>query len=496
MSVFTYLRHRTLYWTRHPSHGSGTVSGQAVLILLLLIVMGLFVYGPLAAAGWFLPAIVADLAPRARPLDVANQWFLWSFTALIPVRFVMHSPTHRASPAYLTLPLETRPLIHTRLGLELVSLHTLVPLSIGIPVLIRIVAPSFSLPETAAWAVCLLAATMAYSYAGILLNEALGRRSRLFWSMFGGAAVLFAADWLVPFDVFFPLSSALMSQPMVAAPLLAGVAACLYGLLFDIRQTSYIRGVDAEQAGNTFGIVSDAIEWIGAFGETGRATALELRLITRHRRTRGLCAMLLVVGPMTCYAHTLTEYAPGLLLAIQYVSMGFPYGYGAILFSGDHKHLEGTVARTSNASLLVRGKVRAMQLMTATMFVLILPSLMFLPVQDALFIVAWLPFGVFVIAPLSVYFAASTRKPIDLNTSAFAPSSSSFHMFPLVFPLFVVFAGVFAYMQFEHWAFTVLPLVMGGAGAAATPHLIRRSTRKLERRKYRLLHAFRSTETA
>lgn len=48
MNVATYLRHRALYWIRHPSHGGGNLSGQVVLIFLLLLMM-LFVYVPLAS---------------------------------------------------------------------------------------------------------------------------------------------------------------------------------------------------------------------------------------------------------------------------------------------------------------------------------------------------------------------------------------------------------------------------------------------------------------
>ncbi len=105
MNVATYLRHRVMYWTRHPSHGSGTWTGQVVLILLLLFVMTLFVYGPLAAVGWFLLEIVADMGTKKTSLEVANAWFLWGCVALIPVRFLLHSPTRSATPAYLTLPL-------------------------------------------------------------------------------------------------------------------------------------------------------------------------------------------------------------------------------------------------------------------------------------------------------------------------------------------------------------------------------------------------------
>ena len=150
MNVATYLRHRVLYWIRHPSHGGGNLSGQVVLILMLLFVMTLFVYGPLAAVGWFLPEVVADMDTRKTALEVANAWFLWGFVALIPIRFLLHSPTRSATPAYLTLPLSQRPLVHTRLALDLLSLHTLVPLSIGVPIIVRVIAPSLSLLDTAA----------------------------------------------------------------------------------------------------------------------------------------------------------------------------------------------------------------------------------------------------------------------------------------------------------------------------------------------------------
>lgn len=494
MSPLTFLRHRLLYWTRHPSHGGGTAAGQVVVVFLLLLVMTLFVYGPFAAVGWFLPNIVSEVQPAATPLDVASEWFLWTFVTLIPIRFFLHSPTQNATAAYLTLSLQNRTLVHTRLALELMSLHTLTPLALGIPVLIRVVAPALSVMETIAWTVCLLAPTVAYSYAGVYLNEALGRRSRLFWSIMGTSAVLFTADWVAPFDVFLPLSSAIMARPLLAMPLLVSTAMLVYAVLFRLRMTAYTRHTDAGHGDAPLGLVSDAITWIGAQGDAGKATALELYLIVRHRRTRGLCMLLLVMGPAMCYFSALTGKLSSLFIAIQYVSMGFAILYGYILFSADHRHLEGMLARTSNPELLVRGKVQAMQIMNALLFVLMCPALLLLPTRDALFMCAWIPFGLFVYAPLSVYFAASTKTPVDLSVSAFMPGASGFHMLPLVVPAFGVLGIVLLYAEISHWSVAALPAVISACGAGMMPALRRATARKLERRKYRLLHSFRSTD--
>lgn len=492
MNALTYLRHRALYWMRHPSHGAGTLAGQFVVFCLLVLLMTLFVYGPLASVGWFLPDVVAELAPKTTPLDAARAWFLWGFIALIPVRFLMHSPTGRTIPAYLLLPLDTRTLVHTRLALELVSLHTLVPFSIGIPVLIRVIAPSLSPLQTAAWGLCLVAATAAYTYAGILLNEAFGIRSRLFWSVAGGTALLFALDRVLPVDVFLPLSAALLSRPVAAALTLAATAASLYALLFRIRQTTYARRMEASNPGPSIGPLDPLIAWIETLGTAGNATALELRLIARHRRPRGICLLLLVGGPLMCYAFALTNDTATLFLTVQYMSMGFPFMYGVILFSGDHGHLEGLLARSSDPNVLVRGKVQAMQIMNAALFVLMGPALVFLPLERAMLLCAWLPYGLFVVAPLSVYFAASTSNPVDLSVSAFAPQTSSFHMLPLVLPLFAAFGLIIAERSIDHWIFSILPAVIGGVAATTLPAVLRATTRKLERRKYRLLDSFRA----
>lgn len=493
MDLLTFLRHRVLYWIRHPAHGSGTRAGQVVLIGLLIFVMTLFVYGPLATLGWFLPDIAADMPGDASAKDLANEWFLWGFVALIPVRFLLHSPTASTTPAYLTLPIQHGSLVHARLGLELVSLHTLVPLSIGIPVILRAIAPASSLVGTAAWTICLLAATAAYSYAGVALNEALRRRSRLFWSVLGATVLLFLVDWFAPMDVFLPLSAALMSRPLVAAPSLLAVLAFLYGFLFRLRHTTY-KVTDDTNSNVTPAWVSSAVEWIAATGPGGQATALELRLMMRHRRTRGIFLMLLAIGPLMCYVFAATQDLTALILTLQYVAMGIPFSYGAMLFSGDHGHLEGLLARSSNTALLVHGKVRAVQLMNTALFVLMGPALAFLSIQDALFLSAWLPYSLLVLAPLSVHFAASTSTPIDLSTSAFAQHASSMHMLPMILPLMGAMVSVVIYMSVGPWSGFVIPVLFSVIGAASLSSLRNATARKLERRKYRLLHSFRSME--
>lgn len=493
MDLLTFLRHRVLYWVRHPSHGSGTPVGQVVLVVLLIFVMTLFVYGPLAALGWFLPDIAADMPGDPSAKDLANKWFLWGFVALIPVRFLLHSPTASTTPAYLTLPIQQGSLVHARLGLELVSLHTLVPLSIGVPVILQGIAPASSLVDTTAWTICLLAATAAYSYAGVALNEALGRRSRLFWSVLGATVLLSVIDSLAPIDVFLPLSAALMSRPLVAASALLCIFGLLYGFLYRLRRTTY-QVTDDTYQGVTPEWLSNAMARIAAMGPPGQATALELRLMMRHRRTRGIFMMLLAVGPLTCYVFAATQDLAALIVTLQYMAMGIPFAYGVMLFSGDHGHLEGLLARSSRATLLVKGKVRALQVMNTALFVLMGPALAFLSIQDALFLGVWLPYSLLVVAPLSVYFAASTSTPIDLSTSAFAQHTSTTHMLPMVLPLMPAMISVVLYMNVGPWTGFSLPVFFSLIGAASLPSLRRATARKLERRKYKLLHSFRSAE--
>lgn len=494
MQALTLLYHRYLRWRRNRLF-SNQLASAIVVTLLAIFVMTLFVYLPVGAVAWNLGPMLSEAGVETAPAPFAQTYILWALVSLMLPRILIHQGASTQTLPYRTLPARLSALIHTDLGMQLVSLQTLIPLSFFLPFWLRYVRPEATTLDAAAWLWAAVMLVGTWTYASLLVANRIVRGSATFWL---GAAIVAgtgAADVWLDLGLVTRLSAAIFANPLMGAGVATLLATGTYTAVYRVRRSASAR-IDRGARHVVPGWLDALLDRIAQRSTTGAATALELRLILRHARTRGILMMVCVVALIVGFALVLGDgLRPNLIVAVQYVTAGFIIYYMPFLFSNQYGHLDGLLARPASAETLIRGKLYAVQIANVALFALLSPGLLSLPLLDAATIVSWLPYALWVLAPYAVYLSPGTRTPVDISASVFALQSNlSSHLLPMIGPALGLLIGVLVQILIGTWWPIAAAFGVGFAARAFQHRFIQNAAARLRRRRHRLLHNLRSRE--
>lgn len=494
MQAFTLLHHRYLRWRRNRLF-NGLLSSAIVVTILTVAIMTLFVYLPSSAVAWNLGPVLSEAGIDTAPRPFVQKHILWAMISLMLPRILMHKGSSSRTLPYRTLPARRSAVLHTDLGMQLVSLHTLTPLSFFVPFWLKYVRPEASVLEATAWLWAAVMLVLAWTYASILMAGRIVRGSVAFWLGAAGIAGIGVCDVWLGLGLVTQVSASLFAHPLAGAVATTILAVGAYTATYRFRWSTSAR-IDEGDEHIVPEWLDAGIDRIARRGATGAATALELRLILRHSRTRGIlivvCAVASIVGSALIFGDGVET---NVVIMVQYVTAGFIFYYMPFLFANQHGHLDGLVARPASAETLVRGKVYAMQIVNVALFALLSPGLLTLPYYDVAVIASWLPYALWVLAPYAVYLSPATRGPLDISSSVFSLQSNlSSHLFPMIVPMLGLLIGAVVQILVGGWWIILAAVAAGLVAAAFQGSIMRAAAARLQRQRHRLLYNLRTRE--
>jgi hypothetical protein len=494
MQALKLLHHRYLRWRRNRLF-SGHLASAIVITLLAVFVMTLFVYLPIGSVAWNVEPMLAEADMDASPAPFVQPYILWALVSLMLPRILMHQGRSTRTLPYRTVPARHSTVLHTDLGLQLVSLHTLIPLSFFGPFWIRYIRPEATILNATAWLGVAVMLVVAWTYASLLVSDRIVRGSMTFWLGTAAIAGLGSLDVWLDLGIITRVSAAIFSHPVAGAGAATLLAASTYAAVYRFRWSASAR-IDRGANHVVPDWLDGVLDRIAQRGATGSATALELRLILRHARTRGILMMVCVVALVFGFVLVLGDGVDvNLVVMVQYVTAGFIFYYMPFLFSNQHDHLDGLFARPASTETLVRGKLYAVQIVNVALFALLSPGLLTLPLLDAALIASWLPYALWVLAPFAVYLSPGTRAPIDISKSVLALQSNvSGHLLPMIAPGLGLLVGALVQMLVDSWWPIMAVVAVGLAARAFERSFVRRAAARLRHRRHRLLHDMRTRE--
>lgn len=493
------LRHRVMRWWRDPTWGVGTVSGQAAVLGLFLIVML-----PLGVGSYVLSDVLREVFPNAEPLRLINGGMLFLLPVLAASRFVFEAPPSGRMTQYCTLPLSSRGLLHGQTLLALPSVYTVVALVLVGPFWIAEVWGTLPPAEALAWlATALLLTGACAGYAAHLTHMLLGRRPRI---VFGGLALLaglVAVDAALGPDLFRALSRALFEHPLLGT----GFAAVLtlgghVGVVRTMRARLTVDRTVRRRSRSTASWGDALYPWAERALPAGQLVALTLRQGARTRRLRGmtLYASLGVVAIHGWGAILATGIADGsiefyLILACTTGIGGTALGLAPIVFGVSSGHADALFARPHRPAILVWTKLVMLWISTVPGSVLVLGVCLGLPAPQAAFLIASVLWWWGMIVPICVWIGVYTRKPVDLSASHFSLRTNSLYELPVILlglsPMWI-YAGIEAT---GYWWST--SAVMGALGLAGLFTLVctdRPFAPRLRAHRHEMTAGFRENE--
>ncbi|NBC86730.1 MAG: hypothetical protein GVY25_11125 [Bacteroidetes bacterium] len=494
MQTLTLLFHRYLRWRRNRLF-SNLLASAIVVTLLAVALMTLFVYLPIGITAWNIGPVLSGAGIDTSPQTTVQSYVLWAMIALMLPRILLQQGSSSRTLPYRTLPAPVAAVLHTDLGLQIVSLHTLIPISFFVPFWIRYVRPIADTPDAATWLWTAVMLVVTWTYASTTLADRIVRGSRAFWLGTAGIAVLGLLDVWLDLGLVTQISTAFFTWPLAGAGAATLLAASTYTEAYRFRRSASAQ-IDRGEDHVVPGWLDALLDRVAHHSATGAATSLELRLILRHARTReivmAVCVVACIVGAVLIFGDGLET---NVIIGVQYVTAGFIIYYMPFLFANQHGHLDGVLARPAPAEALVRGKLYAVQITNLALFTLLSPGLLTLPLYDAALIVSWVPYALWVLAPFAVYLSPGTRAPVDISASVFAVQSKvATHLLPMIAPTLGLAIGALVQILVGTWWLIIAAFAVGLAARAFQDEIVRRAADRLQHHRHDLLHNLRTRE--
>ncbi len=403
--TLSLARLRALRWLRQER--SWWVGALKVLFGLYIAFLLVF-FGLQARAAVFLYADQAD------PLGLIHAHVASAWGGLFVLRYLTQSGLAGSLPPYLMLPVDRGALLRRMMALDLVNLHTLMPMLFVGAFAVSSLAEPFGAGTAVAWGLVLALSLVCADLLCRWLRLRPWRYREVRWALIGVGSVVaidLLTTQLLPRLIEIQLDATLFGS---LAPL-AGLATATVLLFLAVTRAQHDALLNPEA-------MRPRALSLGRFvaGRPVRsAVRLELLLIVRHRRTRQLMLMSVVFALL--YPLLLgSEGSVTLNFFLGFIASGaLAFNYGPMMFGWEGRAFDGLMVRPLSARHVVSAKlvllvgcVMGTACVALSLFGLLRPQLMLPTLAAGLYVAG-------VGAPLTIAVALTNRIAVDLSGSMF-----------------------------------------------------------------------------
>lgn len=481
-------RYQWLSWVRSPA------LTQQIVQTVILVLFGLYLAANLVFLSLFATKIMKELYPQADPATKLGGLLIYGFFAGLLMRILFQKFSGLQIKPYLLLPVPKNKLIHYLLRSSLTSFFNWMPLFILLPYFIQDVLPN----QSTTYAIHFL-----MFYAGFVLwNNYLAfsvdKLFKLKPTIAALPVILLIAVYIADHRGWISVSpflerwfTACMQHGWLAAlPLLGAVALYVYNLKA-LGRIYFLVDKNSNEPVTEMVIPSTLL---GRLGYTGVLIGNEIRMIWRHKRSRSLLyiALLMILYPLIFMGNPVMDYAGFKVFLALFITGIFALNYGQLMLSWNSPHFDFLATRQVRIEDIFRAKYYILAGSCVVLFLVTLPYgwvyQEYLPAHIALFLYN-IGFSIYVY----MFLAAYNSKRIDPSKGAMMnyEGISIAHFFILL-PLWGI--PYLLYLVFQFLGPNVPFLIIGGlgmAGALFHTSIIHQVTKLFENRKYPILSAFR-----
>ncbi|MEA3445804.1 MAG: DUF5687 family protein, partial [Bacteroidota bacterium] len=263
--------------------------------LAVNILMGFFILYFLAnfiVLGFFADTILLEAFPDSNPIDIFNGLILYYFSIELIIRFLMQEIPVMSIQPYFHLPVKRPALFHFILARSFISLFNILPLILFIPFGLKTITGYYSGVGFLTWILGIFFIMLTSNYFIFYLKKHTNTKpwmSFVFIALIGG---VFALDHYGIFD--FTKISMRLFDSFIFKPWAFIVPVMLTALLYMLNYNylkSKIYPEEMKLKQNAGTIAEGDITFLKRFDQLGDLIALEIKLLLRHKRTRGVLIM-------------------------------------------------------------------------------------------------------------------------------------------------------------------------------------------------------------
>lgn len=473
--------------------------GRDLVSALLVFILVVFVLFYLLGLAVFLGLILKNVFEVQNVPAFLNKAAVFYLLAELLTRFIMQKKPLFDLNCYLHLPIKKTGIIHYLLARSLVSPFSLLVILLFVPVTITDISPVYGPLYSWLWLGTLFFFSIAIHYLVLWLKEVNDGR-------FAGTVLLFvsavAPFVLLYFDIFnigeitapfFGLSS---SEPV---PMFISLIACVSCYALISRRylgNAYLDRVTKQGFAFMSGAGKDLFS---RFGVAGAYADTELKLILRHKKSRGylILTLFFLLYGLFMYrvpaGNTLMETsALYLFVGILIISMFF-INYVQFFLSWNSASFDFFMVKQHGLEALVRGKLLLLIAISFLTYLLTLPYVYF-GWEILIFHTVALLYNVGVGIHVLIRFSMWGPKPMDINKGAmFNYDGVGVAQFLMGIPFLVLPYVIYLPMSFLFDPYTALAAVglFGLTGIVFTEKIISYNVRKLQINRHKISSTFR-----
>jgi len=474
--------------------------GRDIVSALLVFVFVGFLFFYLVGLAVFLGLILKNFFEVQDVPSFLNKAAVFYLFAEFLIRFLIQKKPLFDLNSFLHLPIKRSGIIHYLLARSLFSPFSLLVIILFVPVTISDINPVYGPLYASLWVATLFFFSIAMHNLVLWLKEVIDER-------FIGTVSIFVIS-VMPFlllyfnvinigEITAPFFSLSLSGP---EPMIVSILVCLVCYLLIHRRylgNAYLDRVT--KRGFAF-MSGSGRDLFSRFGVAGTYADMELKLILRHKKSRGflIMSMLFLLYGLFMYGmsgsdESLME-ASGihLFVGIFIVSIFF-INYGQFFLSWNSNSFDFFMVQQHGLEALFRGKLLLLIVITIFLYLLSLPYVYFgwqIVIFHTVALLYSIGVGIHFVTRLSMW----EPKPMDINRGAmFNYEGIGFAQFLMAIPFFVLPYVIYAPVSFLFDPYTGLAAVgfFGFTGIVFRDKIILYNVKQLQARRHKISSTFR-----
>ncbi len=474
---------RSSYWQKN------------LLLNILLVFFALYFVAMFLIMGFALYPILKKVYPDSDPFVVANGFLFFWFLGDLFIRFFFQKLPVMSVKPLLTLPIKRSSVVNYVLGKSATNFFNFLPLFAVIPFGIILISKGYATGPILIWMLVMLLLTLISNYLNFVFESISAETELSFLPIIAVVGGLFALNHFNIINLAELLGNAVITiteNPIYILMPIALLAALYFANFKSLRQKLFLDSslkVKATQAKST------NLEWTKRFGSVAPFMQLDIKLLTRNKRTKSSLWMLglgLLYGlffyPQPMYREMTFMFA---FIGI-FVTGIFLINFGQFIPAWDSGYYKLLMSQNIPYKDYLRSKHTLMTLSVVLLFVLSIPYVYFgWKILLAHFAAAVYNIGVN--THVILYGGSFNRKKIELDQkAAFNFQGTGAVQWIIGIPLMIIPMAIFGIVNwlvsFEV-AIAVL-LILGLLGIVFHHKIMDFITQKYQDSKYKMIDAF------
>lgn len=486
----TFLTHQWKDFWRSRNK-AGSIAANILLGFFMLYFLVLAV-----GLGFGMEYLIQKVFPGKNVIEVFNGFILYYFLLDLGVRTQMQElPTLSIVP-YLHLNINKKTIVNFLNIKSLFSFFNLIPLFIFVPFSIIKVGTTYGILTGLTYIISILSLTVFNNYLVLYLKRKSINNIVYFGLIIGFVAVFAALDYYNVISI--RAASNFIFTNVANYPFVGLVFTLAAGLIFFIN-SNYLRLnlYTEELSAKSEKKVSTDYAFLNRFGKVGELAALELKLIIRHKRSRGSILMgfaFLAYGFLFYKVPALDKNEFGSMLFAAVFMTGITIiSYGQFMFAWQSTHFDGLLVNKIDFKNFIKAKFLLFTI-SCTIITILASFYGFMSYKLLLLHLAAYLYNIGFATVIVLYFATMNYKRLDITKSAsFNWQGVGATQYILGLPLILV--PVILYLPFglldkPYWGLAAIG-IFGLITLLMRNYWINLLVKKFEKQRYKIAEGFR-----